>query len=160
MTNPLDRDCQIGRNEPPDQPAAGAFTLYQLLVTQGCSTAPLEFCPSDTLQREDMAAFIVRSWSIRMSDGPEVFTSQAPISLPPGSPTSRPTRRSSHTFQKLYELGITSGYTAPVISGGYLVTQESFAPTRRTTVTARRSARTRGRSTTIRLPSSAHAPAL
>ncbi len=152
---------QIFTDVPPGSAIYDATsTLYQLSVTQGCSTSPPEFCPSDTLQRQDMAAFIVRSWSIRRWNDPEAFTSQAPISATPyfaDVPTGSP---QFSYIQKLYELGITSGYTAPVISGGHLVTQGIFCPTRRTTATVRQSAPTPGRSTTIRLPYSPRAPAL
>jgi hypothetical protein len=75
-----------------------------------------------------MAAFIVRSWSTRLWNGPEAFQTQVPpysspyfVDVPAGSPRYI-------YIQKLYELGITSGFTAPVISGGQIVTQGIYCP--------------------------------
>ena len=104
-------------------------TMSQLGITSGCGTAPLIFCPGDSLQRQDMAAFVVRSWSVRIWDDPEGFVSGTPQQLTPyfsDVPASNPQFK---YIQKLYELGITGGCSAPVISStGQLVQPGLFCP--------------------------------
>jgi hypothetical protein len=47
---------------PPSDPAATAIeAIYRRQITQGCSTAPLSFCPNATLSREQLAAFLARA---------------------------------------------------------------------------------------------------
>ena len=104
-------------------------TMSQLGITSGCGTAPLIFCPGSSLQRQDMAAFVVRSWSVRIWDDPEGFVSGTPQQLTPyfsDVPASDPQFK---YIQKLYELGITGGCSAPVISStGQLVQPGFFCP--------------------------------
>ncbi|MCC6368735.1 MAG: FAD-dependent oxidoreductase [Bryobacterales bacterium] len=47
---------------PPTDPAATAIeAIYRRQITQGCSAAPLNFCPDATLSREQLAAFLARA---------------------------------------------------------------------------------------------------
>src|SRR5215469_18477093 len=53
-------------------------TLLNLGITSGCSGNPSQFCPDPSLMRDQMAVFIVRSWSIKMYGTPSAFMTLAP----------------------------------------------------------------------------------
>ena len=51
----------------PDVPVGNVFLpyvnkLYNLGITLGCSTSPLQYCPSDPVTRGTMAIFIYRTF--------------------------------------------------------------------------------------------------
>ena len=123
-----------------DVPGTSSFysattTMYQLLVSKGCvqpglnangQFVPGQFCPNDNIQRQDMAVFIVRAWSIRLWNDPEAFHTYAPPNqnayfddVPLGSPQF-------DYIQKLYELGVTAGFTAPVVTSAGITTPGKF----------------------------------
>jgi hypothetical protein len=87
--------------------------MYALGVTTGCTTTPLQFCPQDSLLRKQMAAFIIRAWSLKLWGDPEAFRSNSP---PSPTPYFTDATNSSDEFfpyiQKMKELGITNGCTA------------------------------------------------
>ena len=102
-------------------------TMYQLGVTAGCGQG--NFCPTDYLQREDIAVFIVRSWSIRMWNDPEAFKSYVGYNKTPYFNDVAAADPRFAYVQKLYELGITAGFTAPQInSNGTLGAPGVFCP--------------------------------
>jgi len=43
--------------------------LYQLGVTEGCSTRPLRYCPDQSVSRAEMASFIIRSLPVHPQGG-------------------------------------------------------------------------------------------
>lgn len=79
------------------QPAQGVFTdvpisdpaapaieaIYRRQITQGCSNTPLNFCPSATLSREQLATFLARSLHLP-------FATAAFADVPVNSPLSPP----------------------------------------------------------------------
>jgi len=79
-----------------------ANIMYQLGISNGCSTAPLMYCPADTNTRGQMAKFIVVALAgTSFTYNPTPYFSDVPASYPFFS-----------YIQKLYELGITSGCQA------------------------------------------------
>lgn len=63
---------------PPISPCTGVFSdvpvgywacgyvekIYALGITTGCATSPLRYCPNDNIRRDQMAVFLVRTFSI------------------------------------------------------------------------------------------------
>jgi hypothetical protein len=76
--------------------------MYEMGITNGCLTVPLEFCPNETNTRGEMAKFIVTAL-----EGGSNFT----YSPTPYFSDVPPTYLFFSYIQKLYELGITDGCT-------------------------------------------------
>lgn len=102
---------------------AATLALFQLGISVGCDSTP-DFCPGQTLIRQDMAAFIVKAWSARLYNNSTAFTpaNQTPYfsDVPLGAPQFQ-------FVQKLYELGITGGVQVPTYLNGVL-TPGLYAP--------------------------------
>ena len=100
---------------PGDSWYAATNGLYQAGITVGCSTTPLQFCPTDSLLRYQMAIFIVRAWSVATYGNPEAFMTAAPPSTTPhftdvsNSDCATNAYCTYNYIQKLWELGITGG---------------------------------------------------
>jgi hypothetical protein len=78
-----------------------ANLLYAKGITSGCSTSPLDYCPSSNVTRAQMAVFIVAS----------IYGTGDSFSYSP-TPYFTDVQPNDFAFawiQKLYELGITSG---------------------------------------------------
>ncbi len=103
-------------------------TLHQLGISVGCDSVP-NFCPTQSLLRQDMAVFIVTAWSARVWNDPGAFVTQAP---PSASPYFSDVPTSSLQFpyiQKLYELGVTAGTVAPQLdANGHVTVLGQFSP--------------------------------
>ncbi len=74
--------------------------LYELGITNGCSSTPLMFCPDNGVTRGEMAAFIIRARyaSIPFSYSTTPYFTDVPASNP-----------FFNYIQKMYEIGITNG---------------------------------------------------
>ncbi|MGA2593527.1 MAG: SBBP repeat-containing protein [Bryobacteraceae bacterium] len=74
--------------------------MYEMGITNGCTSVPLEFCPNETNTRGEMAKFIVIAieGSSNFTYNPTPYFSDVP-----------PTNMFFSYIQKLYELGITDG---------------------------------------------------
>jgi len=87
--------------------------MYSLKITNGCSTAPLQYCADSNLFRSQMAVFIIRAWSRRLWHDAEAFKIYAPPSPTPWFTDFTNTNDPSFPHvQKMWELGITSGCSA------------------------------------------------
>src|SRR5215469_3812209 len=60
-----------------DPEYAATTTLFQLGISVGCDPTP-DFCPTVSLNRGDMAAFIIKAWSARAFNDPDGFQTDAP----------------------------------------------------------------------------------
>jgi hypothetical protein len=58
-----------------DAEYAATTAMFQLGLSIGCNSVP-DFCPTQSLLRQDTAAFIVRAWSARIWNDPEGFQTQ------------------------------------------------------------------------------------
>ena len=77
-----------------------ANTLYAKGITSGCSAAPLDFCPTESISRAQMAIFLVRA--IFGGDNFNAPVTPFFTDVPPGS-------FGYQWIQELYQLGITTG---------------------------------------------------
>jgi len=124
-------------------------TLKQLGIAHGCAYAPPGsppgtpplFCPDDVLLRQDMAALIVQAWSVAIWNDPEAFTYPQNGAVPSTVPYFLDVPAGSPQFvfiQKLYELGITSGYAGgyfcPNLTDNVALTGTSYCPSSQATV--------------------------
>ena len=87
-------------------------------ITDGCSSAPLKYCPDDVITRGQMAVFIVRSVM-----GGDSFTYNATPYFT-DTPTSHPFFK---WIQKMWELGITNGCGTAVYCPESAVTRGQMA---------------------------------
>ena len=97
-----------------DHPFAGEILgLSELEVTTGCTAT--EFCPSDTVTREQMAAFLVRAFNLSASN-----LASEPFTDDDGSVFES-------EIETLYQHGITTGCTATEFCPSDTVTREQMA---------------------------------
>jgi len=90
--------------------------LYEMGITVGCNpgNAPLNYCPSANVSRDDMAAYLVRATQVGLGAQPNGFTctggSNCSTETPYFSDATPATEGTLFPYiQKLYELGITIG---------------------------------------------------
>ncbi len=101
-----DETTQIFADVPPSAYYFDAANLlYTYGITNGCSSAPLDYCPLNDVTRAEMAIFIVRSvWGSTPYTPP---ANQIFVDVPPGS-------FGYSEIQELSALGITNGCAAAV----------------------------------------------
>lgn len=94
--------AQVFADVPPGTSYFNAVDLLsQTGITNGCSATPLDYCPSEDMDRADAAVFIVRT----IYGGTDNF----PYSTTPYFTDVSPTDFGFPWIQHLYELGITTG---------------------------------------------------
>ena len=104
-------------------------TMYQMGITAGCGSSPLDFCPTQNLARDQMAVFLVRAWSINLWGSATAFMTFAPPNTTtPYFQDVLVTDPYFNFVQKLYELGITGGFAAPTFVGGVVSTRGTYCP--------------------------------
>jgi len=99
----------------PDVPPAEAFykyieAIYNAGITNGCGNG--DYCPSEDVTRDQMAAFLVRSTQVKAGQSPVTFTCKGGVSCATETPYFNDVPAADQFFtyvQKLKELGITTG---------------------------------------------------
>ena len=84
--------------------------LYELGITKGCGNG--DYCPSDDVTRDQIAALLVRATQVAAGQSPENFTCKVNVDCSTTTPYFNDVLLTNGLFkyiQKLYELGITKG---------------------------------------------------
>ena len=93
--------------------------IYNAQITAGCSTDPLEYCPDDSVTREQMAVFIIRALGEAPEDG---YCGSTDPFLDVAAD-----RWSCKYVKRLVELGITAGIGQGLFGPEDPVTREQMA---------------------------------
>jgi hypothetical protein len=92
--------------------------LYNAGITAGCSTSPLDYCPTESITRAQMAIFLVRA---TVGTGPFNYSTTPYFTDVPA------TAFGFAWIQKLYELGITTGCGPNLFCPDDTVTRDEMA---------------------------------
>ena len=95
-------------------------TLYQSGVTGGCATAPLRYCPGDTVTRDQMAVFLLKAKHGSGYAPPAVGTSTGFADVPT-------THWAAAWIKQLAAEGITGGCGGGNYCPGDTVTRDQMA---------------------------------
>jgi hypothetical protein len=119
--NVLEWNLLVGFGDVPSDYWAHDYIMgiYNAQITAGCSADPLEYCPDDSVTREQMAVFITRALNQVPEDG---YCG----STPPFSDVAAD-RWSCKYVKRLVELGITAGVGQGLFGPEDAVTREQMA---------------------------------
>jgi photosystem II stability/assembly factor-like uncharacterized protein len=106
-----------------DVPPTNAFfnfinSMYELGITAGCATNPLQYCPNSTTTRGQMAVFLITA--IEGTNNFTYTTTPYFTDVPASNPFFK-------FIQKLRDLGITSGCSATEFCPNNPITREEMA---------------------------------